>query len=64
MQFVEKPNEWYLVQKAGARITMEKWTENIPEKGKIVFIGRNFKISLINKLLDDCTDAPKSVMFM
>lgn len=64
IQVVEKGDEWFLIQKAGARITMEKWTENIPEKQKIIFIGRNFKIPLMTKLLDNCTDAPKSVMFM
>ena len=64
VQFVEKPDEWYLVQKAGARITMEKWTENVPEKSRLIFIGRNMNTSLIHKLLDACTDAPKSVMFM
>ena len=63
IQMVEKPDTWYLIQKAWARITMEPWDGNLPEKAKMIFIGRNFKIPLLTKLLDDCTDAPKSVMF-
>lgn len=64
VQFVEKPDTWYLIQKAGARVTMEPWEGEAPSKSRLIFIGRNFKIPLINKLLDDCSDAPKSVLFM
>ena len=64
VQFVEKPDTWYLIQKAGARVTMEPWEGEAPSKSRLIFIGRNFKIPLITKLLDDCSDAPKSVLFM
>lgn len=64
VQFVEKPDTWYLIQKAGARVTMEPWEGDAPGKSRLIFIGRNFKTPLITKLLDDCSDAPKSVLFM
>lgn len=63
VQIVEKPNEWFLIQKAGARITMDEWEGDTPTASRLVFIGRNMKQDLIRRLLDDCTDAPKSVMF-
>lgn len=64
IQFMENPDTWYLLQKAGARVTMEPWDGDIPSRSQLIFIGRNMNSPLIHKLLDTCTDAPKSVMFM
>lgn len=63
VQFVEKPQAWYLVQKAGARITIEEWKGEEPQQSRLVFIGRNFQTSILYKLLDAATDAPRSVLF-
>lgn len=63
VELVEKPGMWFLVQKAGARITIEEWKEAPPKQGKLVFIGHNMNTPLLHKLLDACSDAPKSVMF-
>lgn len=64
VQFVEKWDEWYLLQKAGARMTLEKWEDTRLITGKLVFIGRNLKSNLLHKYLDACIDAPKSVLFV
>lgn len=63
VQFVEKPDMWFLVQKAGARITVEEWTGKAPQSSRLVFIGRNFQTALLYKLLDAASDAPRSVLF-
>lgn len=63
IQIKEKGDEWFLVQKAGARITIEAWNGTPPDAGKLVFIGRNMKTSLLHKSLDACSDAPRSVLF-
>lgn len=63
IQLAEKDDSWYLIQKSGARITMERWEGKVPTRAKMVFIGRNMKTGILRELLDDCTDAPKSVLF-
>lgn len=64
IQVSENGDKWFLIQKAGARITMEEWTGDAPERGKLIFIGRGLNTSLIYKMLDACIDAPKSALFM
>ena len=63
VEFSERPGEWWLLQKAGARFTMEPWTGNSPDESKIVFIGKNMDESLIRKLLDETTENGRSVLF-
>ncbi len=64
IQIIERGDIWWLVQKAGARITIEEWHGEKPENGKLVFIGEDMQTSLIHKLLDVASDAPTSVLFM
>jgi len=63
IEFTERPGEWWLVQKAGARFTMDPWTRSIPPEKRIVFIGKGMNESLIRKLLDECSDSGRSVLF-
>jgi G3E family GTPase len=63
VEFVERPWEWWLVQKAGARFTMDPWTRSIPPEKRIVFIGKDMDESLIRKLLDECSENGRSVLF-
>lgn len=63
IEFVEKPGEWWLVQKAGARFTMDPWTWKTPPEKRIVFIGKDMNEELIRKLLDECTESGRSVLF-
>ena len=64
VQIVEKWDKWFLLQKAWARITIDEWDGKTTEKARLVFIGRDMKTWLLHKLLDSCTDAPKSVMLV
>lgn len=52
VQIVERGEDWWLVQKAGARITIEAWNGTKPTSGRLVFIGQNMKTHLLHKLLD------------
>lgn len=64
VEFIERPNEWWLIQKAGARFTMDPWTGEIPTESRMVFIGKDMDESLIRKLLDETTENGRSVLFM
>ncbi|GAB0174232.1 MAG: GTP-binding protein [Candidatus Altimarinota bacterium] len=63
VEFTEKPGEWWLIQKAGARFTMEPWHRSVPNNSQLVFIGKNMDEALIRKLLDECSTAGRSVLF-
>ncbi len=64
IEFIERPDEWWLIQKAGARFTIEPWTWWNPPSSRLVFIGKGMDESLIRKLLDECTENGRSVLFM
>jgi len=63
IEFTERPGEWWLIQKAWARMTMDPWTGTSPPEKRIVFIGKWMQEDLIRKLLDDCTEIGRSVLF-
>lgn len=63
VEFAERPDEWWLLQKAWARFTMEPWLWAIPTEPRIVFIGKNMDELLIRKLLDETTENGRSVLF-
>lgn len=63
VEFAERPGEWWLVQKAWARMTMDPWTGATPPEKRIVFIGKGMNEDLIRKLLDECTETGRSVLF-
>jgi G3E family GTPase len=63
VEFVERPGEWWLVQKAGARFTMDPWTKNTPPEKRLVFIGKDMNEELIRKLLDECSQSGRSILF-
>lgn len=63
IEFTERPGEWWLLQKAGARFTMEPWIGDSPEQSRIIFIGKNMDENLIRKLLDETTENGRSVLF-
>jgi len=42
---------------------MDPWTRSIPPEKRIVFIGKGMNESLIRKLLDECSDSGRSVLF-
>jgi G3E family GTPase len=64
VEFVERPGEWWLIQKAGARFTMEPWQRESPPESRLVFIGKGMDEWLIRKLLDECSESGRSVLFM
>ena len=64
IKFIERPNEWWLIQKAWARFTMEPWLRDTPLESQLVFIGKNMDEPLIRKLLDECSESGRSVLFM
>jgi G3E family GTPase len=64
IEFVERPWEWWLIQKAWARFTMEPWTRGDPPGSRLVFIGKGMDEWLIRRLLDECTELGRSVLFM
>ena len=64
VEFIERPWEWWLIQKAGARFTMEPWLRSTPPEARLVFIGKNMDEPLIRRLLDDCSESGRSVLFM
>lgn len=63
IEFTERPGEWWLIQKAWARMTMDPWTKSIPSDKRMVFIGKDMNEELIRKLLDECTEGGRSVLF-
>ena len=63
VEFAERPGEWWLVQKAWARMSMEPWTRGTPPESRLVFIGKDMNEDLIRKLLDECTEVGRSVLF-
>lgn len=63
VEFTERPGEWWLIQKAWARMTMDPWTRGTPPEKRIVFIGKYMNEELIRKLLDECTESGRSVLF-
>lgn len=63
IEFAERPGEWWLVQKAWARMSMDPWTRGTPPEKRIVFIGKDMNEELIRKLLDECTEVGRSVLF-
>jgi G3E family GTPase len=63
VEFTERPGDWWLIQKAGARFTMEPWKRESPPESRLVFIGKNLDENLIRKLLDECTENGRSVLF-
>jgi G3E family GTPase len=64
VEFLERPWEWWLIQKAGARFTMEPWLRSTPPEARLVFIGKNIDEPLIRRLLDECSESGRSVLFM
>jgi hypothetical protein len=42
---------------------MDPWTKNTPPEKRIVFIGKAMNEELIRKLLDECTEVGRSVLF-
>lgn len=63
VEFAERPDEWWLVQKAWARMTMDPWTGATPPEKRIVFIWKDMNEDLIRKLLDETTENGRSVLF-
>lgn len=64
IEFAERPDEWWLIQKAWARFTMEPWTQDTPPQARLIFIGKNMDEPLIRKLLDECSESGRSVLFV
>jgi len=63
IEFAERPGEWWIVQKAWARMSMEPWTEKEPKENILVFIGKNMREDIIRRLLDECSESGRSVLF-
>ena len=64
VEFLERPWEWWLIHNAGARFTMEPWLRSTPPEARLVFIGKNIDEPLIRRLLDECSESGRSVLFM
>lgn len=64
VEFTERPGEWWIIQKAWARMTMDPWTRWAPPESRIVFIGKDMDEDLIRKLLDECSESGRSVLFV
>lgn len=44
-------------------MSMDPWTRGTPPEKRIVFIGKDMNEELIRKLLDECTEVGRSVLF-
>jgi hypothetical protein len=43
---------------------MEPWTRESPPEARLVFIGKSMDEWRIRKLLDECSESGRSVLFM